>query len=86
MLIRITCFAKLHQVIQARTVHGLYALKFSNNGEMIAIAVGKSVQIYDRALEYKFELKELGHEKVGVDSQLLVCTFTLGCICHCLVK
>ncbi|EDQ91285.1 uncharacterized protein MONBRDRAFT_23531 [Monosiga brevicollis MX1] len=42
--------------------HGMFTLQFSHSGKMLAVAIDKTVQIYNRQLEFQYALKELGHE------------------------
>lgn len=47
----------------------MYGMDFDPTGDLLAVAVNNTVQVFDRNLAYKYKLKDLGHETVGIDSK-----------------
>eukprot|EP00730_Choanoeca_flexa_P003859 TRINITY_DN11524_c0_g2_i2.p1 TRINITY_DN11524_c0_g2~~TRINITY_DN11524_c0_g2_i2.p1 ORF type:complete len:1032 (+),score=334.37 TRINITY_DN11524_c0_g2_i2:48-3098(+) len=41
---------------------GMYGVAFNNQGNLLAVCAKNTVQLFSRMLEFKFELKDLGHE------------------------
>eukprot|EP00043_Microstomoeca_roanoka_P017979 m.189568 g.189568 ORF g.189568 m.189568 type:complete len:1080 (+) comp16746_c1_seq1:144-3383(+) len=68
--------------------HGMYGIDFDPKGMSLAVPVKNNIHIFDRALEFQFALKDLGHEapvssckwspdgrylaSVSVDGQILI--------------
>lgn len=56
----------------------MYGIGFNNAGNLLAVAAKNHIQLFSRQLEFKFELKDLGHESVrhkmcGIHSSLTPC-------------
>jgi len=43
---------------------GMYGIAFNNAGTLLAVSAKNHIQLFSRQLEFKFELKDLGHESV----------------------